>query len=254
MDRRSFLRQAVGVATEAAVLGTTARSYARITGANDRLLLGHVGVGNRGRGLEYILGQIKDSHNVETAAVCDLWTINRDRAVATAGTTFGRTPRGYANLEDMLAMKELDGVIISTPEHQHAPMVRQAAEAGRHVYVEKPMGNNLDELKAARDAVAARRLIVQAGTQRRSEPYQIAAKAWHATGVIGDMSKIESVWNYHAPRGGGRPGGAQIRGPATDWRRWLMPRPSRPSAPRLSFEYRLYSEFSSGIPDQWMSH
>ena len=87
MDRRSFLRQAVGAATEAAVLGTTARSYARINGANDRLLLGHVGVGNRGRGLEYILGQIKDSHNVETVAVRDLWTINRERAVATGSNS-----------------------------------------------------------------------------------------------------------------------------------------------------------------------
>jgi predicted dehydrogenase len=254
MDRRSFLRQAVGAATEAAVLGTTARSYARIRGANDRLLLGHVGVGNRGRGLEYILGLIKDSHNVETAAVCDLWTINRERAVVTAGQTFGRTPRGFANLEDMLCMKELDGVIISTPEHQHAPMLKQTAEAGRHAYIEKPMGNNLEELKAARDAVVSRRLIVQAGTQRRSEPYQIAAKAWHSTGVIGEMSKIEIVWNYHGPRWRGRPEVAQIREADTDWRRWLMTRPYRPFDPRLYFEYRLYSEFSSGIPDQWMSH
>jgi predicted dehydrogenase len=254
MDRRSFLRQAAGAVTEAAVLATTARSYARIRGANERLVLGHVGVGNRGRGLEYILGQIKDSHNVETAGVCDLWTINRERAVATAGTTFGRAPRGFANFEEMLAMKELDGIVISTPEHQHAPMLRQAAEAGKHVYVEKPMGNNLDELKAARDAVVARRLIVQAGTQRRSEPYQIAAKAWHATGVVGEMSKIEIVWNYHGPRWRGRPEVAQIREADTDWRRWLMTRPYRPFDPRLYFEYRLYSEFSSGIPDQWMSH
>ena len=116
------------------------------------------------------------------------------------------------------------------------------------------MGNNLDEVKAARDAVIARRLIVQVGTQRRSEPYQIAAKAWHATGVIGEMSKIEIVWNYHGPRWRGRPEVAQIREADTDWRRWLMTRPYRPFDPRLYFEYRLYSEFSSGIPDQWMSH
>src|SRR5689334_13734495 len=118
MDRRSFLRQTAGAVTGGAVLATTARSYARIRGANDRLLLGHVGIGNRGRGLEYILGLLKDSHNVETAAVCDLWTINRERAVAAAEKTFGRAPRGLANFEDMLAIKELDGVIISTPEHQ----------------------------------------------------------------------------------------------------------------------------------------
>ena len=254
MDRRSFLRQTAGAVTGAAALATTARSYARIKGANDRLLLGHAGIGNRGRGLEYILGLLKDTQNVETAAVCDLWTVNRDRAVATATKYFGRAPRALANFEDLLAMKELDGVIISTPEHQHAPMLKQAAEAGKHIYVEKPMGNNLDEVKAARDAVVARRLIVQVGTQRRSEPYQIAAKAWHGTGIIGDMTKIEIVWNYHGPRWRGRPEVAQIREADTDWRRWLMTRPYRPFDPRLYFEYRLYSEFSSGIPDQWMSH
>ena len=128
MDRRSFLRQTAGAVTGAA-LATTARSYARIKGANDRLLLGHVGLGNRGRGLEYILGLLKDTQNVETAAVCDLWIVNRERAVATATKSFGRAPRALANFEDLLAMKELDGVIISTPEHQHAPMLKQPAEA-----------------------------------------------------------------------------------------------------------------------------
>ena len=235
MDRRSFLRQTAAAVTGAAALATTARSYARIKGANDRLLLGHVGIGNRGRGLEYILGLLKDAQNVETAALCDLWTVNRERAVVTATKSFGRAPRALANFEEMLAMKELDGVIISTPEHQHAPMLKQAAEAGKHTYVEKPMGNNLDEVKAARDAVVARKLIVQVGTQRRSEPYQVAAKAWHATGVVGDMSKIEIVWNYHGPRWRGRPEVAQIREADTDWRRWLMTRPYRPFDPRLYF-------------------
>jgi len=107
MDRRSFLRQTAGAVTGAA-LATTARSYARIKGANDRLLLGHVGLGNRGRGLEYILGLLKDTQNVETAAVCDLWIVNRERAVATATKSFGRAPRALANFEDMLAMKALD--------------------------------------------------------------------------------------------------------------------------------------------------
>src|SRR4029453_5996729 len=130
MYRRSFLRQAAGAVTGAAVLTTTARSYARIKGANDRLLLGHVGIGNRGRGLEDILGLLKDHQHVETAAVCDLWTVNRERAVATATKSFGRAPRALANFEDLLAIKELDGVIVSPPEHQHAPMLKHSAEAG----------------------------------------------------------------------------------------------------------------------------
>jgi predicted dehydrogenase len=116
------------------------------------------------------------------------------------------------------------------------------------------MANVLGEGKAARDAVRARNLIVQIGTQHRSEPYQIAAKELIASGALGDISKVEIVWNYHGPRWRGRAEVDQIREADTDWKRWLLTKPDRPFDPRLYFEFRLYKEFSSGIPDQWMSH
>ena len=68
------------------------------------------------------------------------------------------------------------------------------------------------------------------------------------------MSKIEIVWNYHGPRWRGRPEVKQIREQDTDWSKWLMTKPARPFDPQMYFEFRLYKEFSSGIPDQWMSH
>jgi len=105
MDRRRFLQQTAGALTGAAALATTARSYARIRGANDRLLLGHAGIGNRGRGLEYILSLVKDSQNVETAALCDLWTVNRERAVATATKT-AATPIVSVRFMTMLRLRE----------------------------------------------------------------------------------------------------------------------------------------------------
>jgi predicted dehydrogenase len=254
VNRRTFLRQTTNAVVGAVGLGTTARSYARILGANDRISLGHVGIGNRGRGLELILARLKDSLNVETSAICDLWKVHRERAAAVAGKTYGRAPRAFMYLEDMLSLKDIDAVIISTPEHQHSPMLKMAAEAGKHVYVEKPMGNVLEEAKAARDAVLARNLIVQVGTQRRSEPYQVAAREWYRQGVTGEVSKFEIVWNYHGPRWRGRPEVKQIREQDTDWRKWLMTKPYRPFDPQLYFEYRLYKDFSSGIADQWMSH
>ena len=254
LTRRTFLNQTASVLAGTAMLRTTALSSSRILGANDRISLGHVGIGNRGRGLQYILSHLKDTLNVETTAVCDLWKVNRERAVATAEKTYGRPPRAFMYLEDLLALKDIDAVVVSTPEHQHAPMLKMVAEANKHAYVEKPMGNVLEEAKAARDAVRARKLIVQVGTQRRSEPYQVAAREWYRSGVTGDVSKIEIVWNYHGPRWRGRPEVKQIREQDTDWRKWLMTKPYRPFDPQLYFEYRLYKDFSSGISDQWMSH
>ncbi len=99
-----------------------------------------------------------------------------------------------------------------------------------------------------------RKRVVQIGTQHRSEAYPRAAQASSASGVLGDVSKIEVVWNYHGPRWRGRPEVQQIREQDTDWRAWLMTKPDRPFDPRRYFEFRLYRDFSSGIPDQWMSH
>ena len=253
IDRRTFLGTSGMVAAGAAV-GTTALSYARILGANDRIALGHIGVGSRGGELLRIAGALKSSHNVEMTAVCDLWKVNREKAVSANAQQYGRAPRSYQHLEDLLALKDVDAVLISTPEHSHSPILKMVVEAGKDAYVEKPMGNALDDLKAARAAVRQGKRIVQVGTQHRSEPYPRAAYELVRSGVLGEVSKVEVEWNYHGPRWRGRPEVGQIREADTDWRKWLMTKPYRPFDPRLYFEFRLYREFSSGIPDQWMSH
>jgi len=157
-------------------------------------------------------------------------------------------------MEELLALKDVDAVLLSTADFQHATHLKLVAEAGKDCYCEKPMANNLDEAKAARDAVLKRNLVVQVGTQHRSEPYQIAARDMIKSGALGEVSKVEIVWNYHGPRWRGRPEVNQIREQDTDWRRWLLTKPYRPFDPRMYFEFRLYKDFSSGIPDQWMSH
>jgi predicted dehydrogenase len=187
-------------------------------------------------------------------AVCDLWKVNREKAAATNASYYGRAPRAVQHVEELLAMKDVDGVLISTPEHSHSPILKMAAESGKDAYVEKPMGNVLAEAKAARDAVLQAKTVVQVGTQHRSEPYQVAAHDVARSGTLGDVSKVEVVWNYHGPRWRGRPQVKQIREQDTDWNKWLLTKPARPFDPQLYFEFRLYKEFSSGIPDQWMSH
>jgi len=253
IGRRSFLNQTAAIAG-AAAFSSSAFSYSRIKGANDRILLGHIGIGGRGSELAWIVSRLKEKHNVEMSAVCDLWKVNREKAAARAANVYGRPPRAYQYMDDLLGQKDIDAVLIATADFQHAPHLRTVAEAGKDIYCEKPMANNLDEAKAARDAVLSRNLIVQIGSQHRSEPYQIAAKQLIDTGALGEVTKVEIVWNYHGPRWRGRPEVAQIREEDTDWRKWLLHKPYRPFDPRAYFEFRLYKDFSSGIPDQWLSH
>jgi len=254
VNRRDFLEKSATAVAGTAMLPRTALSYVNILGANDRISLGHVGIGNRGTELDLIASKLKASQNVEMTAVCDLWSKNRERAAATNSGYYGRSPRAVQHVEELLSLKDVDGVLISTPEHSHSPILKMATEAGKDAYVEKPMGNVLSEAKAARDAVLQAKTIVQVGTQHRSEPYPQAAQKIARSGALGDVSKVEVEWNYHGPRWRGRPEVKQIREQDTDWSKWLLTKPVRPFDPQLYFEFRLYREFSSGIPDQWMSH
>jgi len=93
---------------------------------------------------------------VEMIAVCDLWTVHREKAAATNAGYYGRAPRTVQHVEELLSMKDVDAVMISTPEHSHSPILKMAAEAGKDAYCEKPMGNVLTEAKAARAVLVGR--------------------------------------------------------------------------------------------------
>lgn len=253
--RRDFLQKAAVLAAGTAALSGSALSYSRIVGANERIALGHIGVGVRGSELDGMAAQLKGSKNVEMKAVCDLWTGNLDRAVANNTKYYGRPPATFRHAQELIADGNVDAIIISTPEHSHSPILRMVADAGKDAYCEKPMGNVLSEVQAARDAVLAKNnLVVQIGTQHRSEPYQLQVRDIIRAGTLGDISKYEIAWNYNGPRWRGRPEVKQIQEKDTDWRAWLMNKPYRPFDPQLYFEYRLYKDFSSGIADQWLSH
>jgi predicted dehydrogenase len=254
VNRREFLQKGAMLAAGTAAVNSTALSYNRIVGANNRISLGHIGIGNRGSELDAMVAQLSDSKNVEMTAVCDLWTGNLDRAVAANKKYYGRAPRSARHADELFRLEDIDAVLISTPEHSHSLLLNMTVEAGKDAYCEKPMGNVLAEVKVARDAVRASKRIVQVGTQHRSEPYQVAARSQILTGALGQISKYEIVWNYHGPRWRGRPEVKKLREQDTDWHAWLMNKPARPFDPQLYFEYRLYKDFSSGIADQWMSH
>src|ERR1700678_4736068 len=218
MNRRKFVQNAAVVAAGTAALNSTSLSYARILGANDRISLGHIGPGVRGMELVGIVGALKDQFDVEMTAVCDLWSHNLERAVDANTKLYGKAPRACRHPEELIALNGVDAIIISTPEHSHSLLLKMVAEAGRDGYCEKPMGNVLEEAKAARDAVQTRNLIVQIGTEHRSEPYQLAVRDLIRGGALGDVSKYEIAWNYHGPRRRGRPEGKEIGEQDSDWR------------------------------------
>jgi predicted dehydrogenase len=164
MKRRSFLL-------------TSAASQMRVVGANDRVRAGIIGAGGRGR---YLIGQFKEL-GVDVGVVCDVYQENLDAGVKVAAT--GALPvHDYRRLLDD---KTLDAVIVATPDHRHARMVIDAVEAGKDVYVEKPLAHKIDEGFAIIEAVRRTRRIVQVGTQRRSAELFLKAKQIVDEGQLG---------------------------------------------------------------------
>jgi predicted dehydrogenase len=254
-----------------------ARSYARILGANDRVRLGQLGCGQRSEGHVHMAQLASRTFPVETVAVCDLWSLARERRAAQVTKAFGATPQSYKYSEDMLARKDIDGVMIATGDFQHAKLCIDVVQAGKDCYVEKPFANVLAEAKQARDIVKASKQVVEMGTQHRSQPYFRKVRDLIRANKIGKVVHIEQEWNVNEERWrfvdvdtGISPTmlmdekmewrkwlydrKSLLREEDTDWKRWLLGKPYRPFDPHVYLEFRLYKEFSSGIFDQWLSH
>src|SRR5262249_56810430 len=184
-NHTSFMNQATTLVVGAGAISSVASSYNRILGANDRISLGHLGVGRRGRELAGIVARLKEK-NVEMTAVCDLWKVNREAAAAQASKDYGRSPRAFQYMEELLALKDVDAVLVSTADFQHATHLKLVVEAGKDCYCEKPIANDLEEAKATRDAVIKSNRVAQIGTQHRSEPYQITGRAFIKTSALGE--------------------------------------------------------------------
>jgi predicted dehydrogenase len=257
--------------------GINAHSYARIIGANDRIRLGQLGCGDRSEGLVHMAHLASTQIPVEVVAVCDLWNRARERCAAQGKKAFNLEPQMYQYSEDMLARKDIDGVMIATGDFQHAKLCSDVVQAGKDCYVEKPFANVLSEAKTARDIVKASKQVVQMGTQHRTQPYPQAVRDIIRSGKIGDVVHIEQEWNVNEERWrfvGADTGispdmlkdvnmewkswlygrKSQLREEDTDWKRWLLGKPDRPFDPHVYLEFRLYKDFSSGIFDQWLSH
>ncbi len=148
--------------------GMTAKSYGRVLGANDRIRLGQLGCGDRSEGHVHMVQLASKQMPVETVAVCDLWSMARERRGAQVKKAFNLEPQAYKYSEEMLANKDIDGVMIATGDFQHAKLCIEVVKAGKDCYVEKPFANVLSEAIEARDTAKSSKQVVQVGTQHRS--------------------------------------------------------------------------------------
>lgn len=255
ISRRNFIQtSAVGVMGLSTVM--TAKSYGRIIGANDRVNLAFLGCGSRGREHILMAEMSMQDKNLGIVAVCDIWKLNREKAAADCKTRFGVDVKQFKYSEDLLAMTDLDGVMVATGDHQHAKIMVEIVNAGKDCYLEKPMAQDIEEAKLARDTVLNSEQVVQMGSQWVSEPIHQKIRDVIRSGKLGQITKIEHVWNdnnhrWHEPDD---PDVAAIRENDTDWQRWLLGKPDRPFDPWQYFEFRIFKEFSGGITSQWMSH
>jgi len=248
LSRRNFL----SAGASAGLLAVTAAGAA---GSGDRLSLAILGPGGRGRSLMSTFHSVCKEHNAEFTAVCDLWSRNRDLAAETIKKASGKEPRKFSHLEDMLAARDIDAVIVATSDHAHAKNLVSLLQANKHVYLEKPFANRLDEANTAIDAARKSDRVVTLGTQRRSHPQYLAAAELMRTGVLGPIMQACIIQNAYSPYRWRNPGTVKlIKEKDTDWKAFLLGRPMRKFDPHHYVEFRLYRDFSTGIIDQWMTH
>jgi predicted dehydrogenase len=162
----------------------------------------------------------------EIVAVADPWKTRRNEAAKQVEQWYGRSPRAFVSYRDLLAVPEVDAVMIASCDHQHTAHLQATAEAGKDVYCEKPLGMDLDKVKRACDAVQAAGVVCQIGTQIRSLPTSTTCRQLVQDGKLGKISRIEQVRNGIRPYWYSRI--ADVKESDVDWKEFLMDRPQRP--------------------------
>jgi predicted dehydrogenase len=263
MERRDFLKSAgVGAAVWTAV------SASRVYGANDRLNVGLIGCGGRGtfdarlmRGTpediraaapeNYHGGnmdpRLKEPRNVDIAALCDVYGSRMD-----AAKRWAPQAKTYDDFRKLLADKSIDAVIIATHDPWHAQMLILACEAGKDVYLEKPVLYRVGEAKAMIEAVRRTKRIVQIGTQHRSADHYAEAAKIVQGGKLGEVRFVR-IWNYMARMGGGGPVPDSDPPADLNWDAWLGPAPKVPFN-RSRLNYRSWMDYTNGIISDYGNH
>lgn len=254
LSRREFIKTigAAGLAAGSLLAGRAGASLSEpsVIGANNRLNYGVIGVGGMGSGHLRMLLELQEEQNIRVVGVSDVYDNRLQEAAKAAGLSKRYAYRDYRRL---LEDKSIDVVCVATPDHWHGQICVEAMEAGKHVYVEKPMTRYFSEALKMLDTAKRTRRLVQVGSQGCTD-----AK-WHKAGELIRAGNIGTViwaqgsycrnnptgeWNYNIDPG--------LTPETCDWNAWLGSAPKRPFSPERYFRWRKYWDYGTGIiGDLW---
>jgi predicted dehydrogenase len=246
----SFSRREFFGVSSAALLTSTARGYSQISGANERLRVGVIGCGGQAMGHMRALKRNKDADNVEIIAVSDIYKKRRDQA---ADLTGGKP---YKNYHDLLAIKDIDYVLIATPEHWHSQMTLDVADAGKHIYCEKPMTRTVEQARQVVAKIHGGKVKMQVGVQGTSDDSYITANQYIKDGALGHvvLAQIDYSRNYKDDFWEYKIDPEAKPGEDLDWNAFLGKAPKRPWDPDRFFSWRRYWDYSGGIASDLFVH
>jgi len=249
VERRDFIKRGVATVGAAAVAG------ANILGANDRVRVGVIGPGRQGRG---VMKTFMRNADAQIVAICDVFRPQMDFAIKDAKLEGVET---YRDFRRMLDRKDIDAVIVASPDHWHALQTVMACLAGKDVYVEKPVCSAVDEGSKMVQAARKYNRVVQVGTQQRSgDHYQKAAEIIRG-GQLGKITFVRT-WNFGNQTPGGIGNPPDTNPPdGLDWDMWLGPAPMRPFNqnrfgvhPDRWSSFRWFWDYAGGMMTDWGVH
>jgi predicted dehydrogenase len=257
ISRREFLARtgktaAVGFGVTAGLSRAGRASAARadrIIGANDRIRMALIGCGGMGRAN---MGAFMRHDDVEIIGVCDVDSRHLDQAAADVERKYSRKPVAHKDFRKILELRDLDAVIIGTPDHWHALPMISACEAGKDVYVEKPISHDIVEGRAMVNAAKKHNRVVQVGTWQRSTQHFVDAIDTVRSGKLGKVS-VCRAWILGGGGVGRQP--PQAPPPELDWDFWLGPAPKVAYRPnRCHGTFRWFYDYAGGMAGDWGVH
>jgi predicted dehydrogenase len=259
MTRREVVQTTIAAGSAFQLLYNAHPVHARVLGANDRINLGMIGVGGRGNSLVRSFSELKEKENVQILTVCDVY---EKRKKATAERL---QCKGVLDYREIINDPQIDAVVIATPDHWHAPMAIQAMNAGKDVYLEKPMTRTVEEAKLVYEASLKTKKVLQIGSQTTSADQWWKARKAIQDGMIGKMIMSQGSyhrnwngktnppgeWNYVIDPDAGPEGKGENY---VDWKMWLGSAPKRAWSAERFFRFRKYWDYSGGIATDLFYH
>jgi predicted dehydrogenase len=244
LTRRDFIKDSAAGAG-LAMLGGLAP--ARVLGANDKIRIGVLGAGQRAH---YLMSSFKDQPSVEIVAVADVYAPNREKALKYATADAAAT----LDYHEVLDRKDVDAVIIGSPDHWHKPMLMDALRAGKDAYCEKPIIHAIEEGDELIRAVEETHRVVQCGMQQRSWEHYVLGKQIVDSGKLGKITFVHTFWYQQYFSSTGWNSLKKIDESQLDWKHFLGAAPDQPFTPEKFVWWRFFWDFGGGILTDLLTH